>query len=574
MLTSTHAYSSMLAACEEYYPMPRSTQKIVAAYVRISDPNREGESEIQSQKHACREYSEKNNLYLPEEYLFEEAVSAYNLPYKRRPELMRLLQAAKRGEFQAVIVVKLSRLARTSAEMQLIIGILEIDYGIEVISVTDPVYQTKQEKSIARALHGIVAELEHDNIVESTTRGKLDRVRLGQRLLGTANPCFGFTWKDKTRSAYVHNTEIYCTDVDGVSWSEYEVAKYILTNIRDGWPIRRMMKYLNSKGIPTRRGCKWHKGAIYQMATNPAYYGKAIAFRWQRKDGKKSMKLRDESETILLPEGTIEPIITEEDFNLIQRQFEFNKLNAQRNSKHPEVGLMRSLVTCGICHRSCQVSHPTIRGHVRYSYQCRYADQREKHTAPTVSIHLVDEEAWKLAVSYIKDPDLLMDQVRGIVEKSTDEVHIERLKSDLEKVKEQLAKLVEFALDATDKDMMDMLREKRKKLEKDKRNIERLLEMEEGDIEQERAIQQEIDKFIAWCDTVRPFIDDSEYHPTYDEKRKAILILGIRAIIYPSDHETRFELTTSPKGIVELLVEFGYLSISTLPIACTSWNMP
>ena len=152
MLSTSVSRSSVLAACEEYYPMLNLSSKVVAAYVRISDPNRDGESEIQSQKQGIRDYCQKHGYILPEDYIFEEALSAYSLPYKKRPELMKLLAAAKRGEFKILIVYKLNRIARTTGEMGLILGLFEIDYQVEVISVLDPPNQTKQERAIGRLL--------------------------------------------------------------------------------------------------------------------------------------------------------------------------------------------------------------------------------------------------------------------------------------------------------------------------------------------------------------------------------------------------------------------------------------
>ena len=234
--------------------MMNVSSKVVAAYVRISDPNRDGESEIQSQKQGIRDYCEKHGYILPEDYIFEEAITAYQLPYKKRPQLMKLLVAAKRGEFKTVIVYKLSRIARTVGEMGLILGLFEIDYQVEVISVLDPPNQTKQERAVGRALHGILSEMEHDNIVEATMRGKRDRVRLEQRMLGTARPCFGFTWEDSTRSRYAYSTDVYCTDVNGKQWSEYEVADFFLHELLRGVPIRAVQKHLNNNGIVTRNG--------------------------------------------------------------------------------------------------------------------------------------------------------------------------------------------------------------------------------------------------------------------------------------------------------------------------------
>lgn len=48
MLSTSVSHSSIIAACEEYYPMLSVSSKVVAAYVRISDLNRDGESEVQS----------------------------------------------------------------------------------------------------------------------------------------------------------------------------------------------------------------------------------------------------------------------------------------------------------------------------------------------------------------------------------------------------------------------------------------------------------------------------------------------------------------------------------------------
>jgi DNA invertase Pin-like site-specific DNA recombinase len=532
--------------------------KVVAAYVRISDPSREGESEIQSQKQGIREFCEKNGFILPEEYIFEEAISAYSLPYKKRPELMKLLAAAKRGEFKTVIVYKLSRIARTAGEMGLILGLFEIDYQVEVISVLDPPNQTKQERAIGRALHGILSEMEHDNIVEATMRGKRDRVRLEKRLLGQARPCFGYTYRDKTRSQYAYNDEIYCVDIDGKEWSEHMVADFFLHELLKGVPLRTIQKYLNNKRILTRSGKLWHKGTLHNMALNPAYAGIAIAFLWKKVDGKSSMRLRAPEETFLLPEGTIPPIITPEEREQILRQFELNKQTAARNSKYPDVGIMKGRVKCGICGKSCHISHPFLRGRRIFSYQCRIQDQLVKHTAATVAVHLVDDAAWELAVKHIKNPDLTLERVKRIMNTALDQEHIDRLNAQLADVTQRLKKLMEFVLDATDEDMIAMAKERRQHLEKEKRDIERLLLLNLQDKDKEEHVQKELNMFVAWCDSVRPFLDDPEYEISVHEKRQAIAILGIVATIYPSNHDPRYTIDVAPTYVMESLIESGF----------------
>lgn len=559
MLSISTSHSSVLAACEEYYPMVNLSSRVVAAYVRISDPNRDGESEIQSQKQGIREYCEKHDYILPEGYIFEEAITTYQLPYKKRPQLMKLLAAAKHGEFKIVIVYKLSRIARTAAEMGLLLGLFEIDYQVEVISVLDPPNQTKHERAVGRALHGILSEMEHDNIVEATMRGKRDRVRLEQRMLGTARPCFGFTWQDKTRSRYTYDTATYCTDVHGKDWSEYEVADFFLHELLRGVPLRTIQKHLNSNGIVTRSGKPWHKGTLRNMAVNPAYAGIAIGFRWERKPGKKAMQLRAEEDTIPLPDGTIPPIITPEEREQILRQFELNKQTAVRNSKFPDVGIMKGRVRCGTCGHSCHISHPVIRGKRIFSYQCRFMDSLVKHTAPTVLLSLVDNAAWALAVEHIKNPQLILTRVEQIMSTKLEPEHIERLNAQLSDVTDRLKKLMEFALEATDEDVITMVKEKRMVLEKEKRDIERLLLINLQDKEKEEHVRLELEKFVCWCETIRPFIDDPDYEITIQEKRQAVAILGIVATIYPSDHDPRYKVEIAPTYIMNALEESGFV---------------
>lgn len=190
-------------------------------------------------------------------------------------------------------------------------------------------------------------------------------------------------------------------------------------------------RHLNENGILTRGGKAWHKGTLRNMSVKPAYAGIAIGFRWERKPGAKSMTLRAEEDTILLPEGTIPPIITPAERDQILRQFELNKQASQCNSKYPDVGIMKGRVKCGTCGKSCYICHPTIRGKEVFSYQCRYMDSLVKHTTPTVVVHLLDDAAWALATEHIKNPQLILDRVEQIMSSQLDQEHIDRLNAQL-----------------------------------------------------------------------------------------------------------------------------------------------
>ena len=71
-------------------------------------------------------------------------------------------------------------------------------------------------------------------------------------------------------------------------------------------------------------------------------------------------------------------------------------------------------------------------------------------------------------------------------------------------------------------------------LEKKRRETEALLSSLEEDEEGWVELEKEINKFEAWVAQVLPFFSDPSYQPSYEEKRLATRILGVRCTVYPT----------------------------------------
>src|SRR5260370_1494933 len=76
----------------------------------------------------------------------------------------------------------------------------------------------------------------------------------------------------------------------------------------------------------------------------------------------------------------------------------------------------------------------------------------------------------------------------------------------------------------------------------------------ENEEEQQCKVVKAIEDFLVWCDKVRAFIDDPDYISTYSEMRRAVVILGITALIYPAGSKYRFTLDLMPPSIMETLI--------------------
>jgi hypothetical protein len=61
-------------------------------------------------------------------------------------------------------------------------------------------------------------------------------------------------------------------------------------------------------------------------------------------------------------------------------------------------------------------------------------------------------------------------------------------------------------------------------------------------------------KFEQWAEQVRPFLANSDYEPTYEEKRLAIRILGLRCSVFPKgDYPFRYQFELAPPEIMKLM---------------------
>ena len=72
--------------------------------------------------------------------------------------------------------------------------------------------------------------------------------------------------------------------------------------------------------------------------------------------------------------------------------------------------------------------------------------------------------------------------------------------------------------------------------------------------EKRQKVDKAIGDFLQWCEGARPFIDDPDYTPSYTEKRRALVMLGITGKLYPADYKDRFVLDLAPPSIMEALI--------------------
>lgn len=166
--------------------------KKVVIYKRVSteDQAREGFS-LENQEHDIRRECEVKG-YEAIDVCADEGISGKDI--QGRSGLMKALKYIKNKEAQGIVVWKLSRLSRNTADTMNIVDLLKKNDGF-LVSIKDGLdTQTPQGQMMAAVL-GIIAEVERDNIVGFVKGGMHQKARKGEWNGGVIP--LGYDLKDK-----------------------------------------------------------------------------------------------------------------------------------------------------------------------------------------------------------------------------------------------------------------------------------------------------------------------------------------------------------------------------------------
>src|SRR6266566_5504655 len=209
------------------YLMPKRKVRM-AGYIRESDPSLADSITIESQAKAVRLYAEKEGyIYDVGVHEYKEAISAYLVPYMERPVLLKLLAAAKRKEFDVLVVLEVRAISRRQVEVFIVYDILQ-KYGIRLESVKEK-FEDDAMGRLILGLRAAYAEIEREQSYVRMQRGKKDRIEMSQAPNGHPYPMYGYSLVDTEREVkarYVFNTTVIYTDTEGIAWTPKSVRLF------------------------------------------------------------------------------------------------------------------------------------------------------------------------------------------------------------------------------------------------------------------------------------------------------------------------------------------------------------
>lgn len=344
-------------------------------YKRLSkEDEKAGESiSIEHQSILLRQYAEEHGFEVVDEYS-DDGYSGTNF---NRPEVQRLLEDAKSGKIDTIIVKDLSRFGRNYIEVGQYIDYIFPAYGIRFIAINDNV-DTADKSSAAMDMMPIMNVFNewHAANTSKKIRAVLEASQRSGKYTNWNYPYGYQAGNDENRTAVIDEKaativrRIYDLRLQGKS---AQTIARILTD--DGIP-NPTTYFTKLDGGSWNRPCKpyWSSETIRWILSNPTYLGHTLQHKTTRVSYKNHKVINVPESDWIIKQNAHEPIIPREVWDKVQATYQCAR---GRADKHNEVHPLSGLIVCPDCGKKLKLK--TAKD-IHNCYVCRtYVDLGKKY---------------------------------------------------------------------------------------------------------------------------------------------------------------------------------------------------
>ena len=247
-------------------------QKICYNLYRVSTAKQlyrsaDNKDDIPMQRQACREFAERMGWVVGAEFE-EKGISGSKVSAENRDAIIDLKEAARKGEFQILLVFMFDRLGRIDDETPFVLEWF-VKNGIEVWSVNEG--EQKIEQHVDKLMNYIrfwqaAGESEKTSIRTKTRLGQI--VQEGYFRGGTAPYGYRLEKQGRMNKANQEVNEILVDEEEAV------IVRIIFDlYVSKGYGSQRIATYLREQGITNRSGANFVNCTIANMLKNKSYIG-------------------------------------------------------------------------------------------------------------------------------------------------------------------------------------------------------------------------------------------------------------------------------------------------------------
>lgn len=302
--------------------------RTAAAYLRVST-DKQDEYSLDSQLKLIRDYAAKNDLIVPDEFVFvDDGKSGRSA--KKRKDFNRMVAYAKEKDrpFEAILVWKFSRFARNQEESIVYKSMLARS-GVEVVSISEPLAEGPFGSLIERILEWM-DEFYSIRLSGEVRRGMEEKISRGE---ATGSPPFGYRVEGKQ---YVPDPE------------QAPIVRRVFRDYLAGVGMLTLARQLAAEGVRTKFGNAPDNRFVEYMLHNPAYVSK---LRYSHDGRGKYERSSEPNAAAYLADGKHEALVPLELWDAVQARLEAQEAGSVRYRRRdqPVEFRLKGLVRCSSC---------------------------------------------------------------------------------------------------------------------------------------------------------------------------------------------------------------------------------
>ncbi len=433
---------------------PRS----VVIYARVSTEHEAQLSALENQLDWYKPLLEQHPEWSLVHSYVDEGITGTSA--NKRPQFMRMLADARKGEFDLILTREVSRFARNTVDTLQYTRQLKA-IGVEVFFINDNIRTFDGDGELRLTIMATLAQDE--------SRKTSIRVKSGQQTSMKNGVYYGngnILGYDRVGKEYILNAE------------QADTVRKIYDWYLSGMGLRQIQFSLEKAGIPTATGkSRWYESNISKILRNPFYAGILEYHKQFTPDFLEQKKINNfgELERIRV-KGSHPPIVTEAEFNRVQEIMQIKRLQNPANptgrrekGKLPGSDIWCRLLTCSCgCMFNRKTWHNATSG-TQYGYMC-YSQMRNGTVRTRLKKGLPIEgyctsqmiPGWKLQMmakhlfrKFLRDTDRILRLAKEMLEnhirdKADAEDHsalIEKKQSELSKLEKRMSNLISMRAD-------------------------------------------------------------------------------------------------------------------------------
>lgn len=463
--------------------------KNVVLYVRYSSTN-QTEQSIEGQVRVCTEFCERHGFNIIQ--IYGDRATSASKDIEKRVNFLQMIQDSEKHHFQAVVVYKLDRFARSRYDMATYKFRLKKN-DVQVISATENISNDPEGIILESVLEGM-AEFYSAELSQKINRG-LRETSLKHNFIG-GHPPLGYkivnhkyVIDEKTAPMVVEAYEMYA----------------------NGSTLANIIRTFNEKGYRTSRNTKFNKSSFSSMFKNERYIG-TYTFR--------DYKM----------ENAIPPIISKGLWDKVQMRNEMQKPEPG-TFKAKQVYLLSGKLFCGYCGEHMN-GCSNGKGKCTY-YEC-FGKKNMKHECNKRNIRkeFIEKVVAEDALSLLTDENIEMIANSAVkannaeIVKNTDIPVIKERITEINNTLNNLLKAIEGG------DTPEILVKRISELEKEKKSLNDKLKEEE-----KQVVYLDIPKVVYWLESFRNGnINDPQF-------MKQVIDLFVNSVTVWDEDETHFKIT-------------------------------